>query len=132
MKAYVQGCDICLALKAIKHKPYGDLQFMLVLTHRWKNLSMDSVISLPISTDWKENSYETIFIIVDHFTKIVYYKLIKTTIDISGLVKVIIDVVVRYYGLLKLIISATFSALRKSFPLHSIYKQIARPRDRIA
>ena len=31
--AYVKGCDICLALKAVCHKPYGDLQLFSVLTH---------------------------------------------------------------------------------------------------
>ena len=25
IKSYVKGCDICLALKAVRHKPYGDL-----------------------------------------------------------------------------------------------------------
>ena len=25
VKNYVKGCDICLALKAVRHKPYGDL-----------------------------------------------------------------------------------------------------------
>ena len=34
VKAYVKGCDVCLALKAVKHKPYGDLQSLLVPTHR--------------------------------------------------------------------------------------------------
>ncbi len=25
VETYVKGCDVCLALKAVKHKPYGDL-----------------------------------------------------------------------------------------------------------
>ncbi len=25
VKAYVKGCDVCLASKAVRHKPYGDL-----------------------------------------------------------------------------------------------------------
>ena len=33
VKAYVKSCDICLALKAIYYKPYGDLQSLLILTH---------------------------------------------------------------------------------------------------
>ena len=31
---YVRGCDVCLALKAVRHKPYGDLQSLPVPTHR--------------------------------------------------------------------------------------------------
>ena len=34
VKAYVKGCDVCLALKAVRHKPYGDLQSLPVPTHR--------------------------------------------------------------------------------------------------
>ncbi len=34
VKAYVKGCDVCLASKTVHHKPYGDLQSLLVPTHR--------------------------------------------------------------------------------------------------
>ena len=30
VKAYVKGCNICLASKAIRHKPYGNLQALPV------------------------------------------------------------------------------------------------------
>ena len=30
---YVKGCNVCLALKAVQHKLYGDLQSLLILTH---------------------------------------------------------------------------------------------------
>ena len=34
VKNYVKGCDICLASKAVRHKPYGDLQSLPIPTHR--------------------------------------------------------------------------------------------------
>ena len=37
--------------------------------------------------------------------KMIHYKVIKTTIDISGLAEVIINVMIRYYGLSDEIIS---------------------------
>ncbi len=55
---------------------------------------MDFVISFPISTDWKDDSYNLILVIVDQLKKMVHYKPIKVTIDISALAKVIIDVIV--------------------------------------
>ncbi len=88
---------MCLASKAVRHKPYGDLQLLLVLTHRWKDLSMDFVTGLPISAHWKGDSYNSILVIVDRATKMVYYEPVKVTIDAPGLAKVIIDVVVRYH-----------------------------------
>ena len=51
IEAYVKGCDVCLGSKAVRHKPYGDLQSLPVPTHRWKDLLMDFVTGLPISTD---------------------------------------------------------------------------------
>ena len=33
VESYVQGCDVCLASKAVCHKPYKDLQSLPVPTH---------------------------------------------------------------------------------------------------
>ena len=102
---YVRGCDVCLALKAVRHKPYGDLQSLPVPTHRWKDLSMDFVTGLPLSADWKGDSYDSILVIVDRLTKMVHYEPVKVTINAPELAEVIIDVVVRYNGLSDSIIS---------------------------
>ncbi len=71
---------------------------MPVLTHRWKDLSMDFVTGLPISADWKDDSYDSILVIIDRLTKIVHYISVKVTIDAPGLAEVIINVVVRHHG----------------------------------
>ena len=60
---------------------------------------MDFVTSLPISKDWKGDSYDSILIIVNRLTKMVHYKPVKVTINAPGLAEVIIDVVVRHHGL---------------------------------
>ena len=33
VETYVKGCGVCLVLKAVKHKPYGNLQSMQIPTH---------------------------------------------------------------------------------------------------
>ena len=99
VKDYVRGCDICLASKAVRYKPYDNLQFLPICTHYWKNLSIDFVTSLPILTDWKGDTYDSILVIVDRLTKMVYYKLVNVTIDAPGLAEVIIDVIMRHHGL---------------------------------
>ena len=96
---YVKRCDICLASKTVRHKPYGDLQSLLVLTHRWKDLSMDFGTGLSLSADWKDDNYDSIVVIVDRLTKMLHYKPVKVIIDAPGLAEVIIDVVVRHHGL---------------------------------
>ena len=105
IEAYVKGCDVCIASKTVRHKSYGDLQSLPVLTHRWKDLSMDFVTGLPVSTNWKGRTYDSILIIVDWLTKMVHYEPVKPIIDAPGLAEVIIDVVVRHLGLPNLIVS---------------------------
>ena len=34
IEAYVKGYDVCLGSKAVRHKPYRNLQFLPVPTHR--------------------------------------------------------------------------------------------------
>ena len=60
---------------------------------------MDFVTSLPISANWKDDSYYSILVIVNQLTKMVHYELVKVTIDASGLAEVIINVVVHHQGI---------------------------------
>ena len=94
VEVYVRGCDVCLASKAVRHKPYGNLQQLPVPTHCWKDLSMDFVTGLPQSADWKGDGYDSILVIVDRLTKMVYYEPVQTTITALALVEVILNVVV--------------------------------------
>ena len=55
---------------------------------------MDFVTNLPISINWKRDSYDSILVIINWLTKMVHHKLVKITIDTSGLAKVIIDIVI--------------------------------------
>ena len=105
VKDYVRGCDVCLASKAVRHKPYRDLQSLPIPTHRWKDLLIDFVTGLPLSADWKSDSYDSILVIVNRLTKMVHYEPVKVTIDASRPAEVIIDVVVRHHSLPNSIIS---------------------------
>ena len=115
MKTYVKGCDICLASKAVRHKPYGDLQLLPIPTHQWKDLSMDFVTGLPILTDWKGDSYDSILVIVDRLTKMVHYQPVQVTIDAPKLAEVILDVVVWHHGLPDSIVSDRGSVFTSKF-----------------
>ncbi len=61
-------------------------------------MSIDFVTSLLILASWKSDSYDSILVIVDRLTKMVYYVPVKVTINAPGLAKLIIDVVVHYHG----------------------------------
>ncbi len=115
IEAYIRGCNICLASKAIRHKPYNNLQSLLVHTHWWKDLLIDFVTGLPVSTNWKDDTYNLILVIIDQLMKIIYYELVKITIDISGLAKIIVDVVIWYHGLPNSIVSDQSSVCISKF-----------------
>ena len=59
---------------------------------------MDFVTGLPISINWKEDSYDSILVIVDWLTKMVHYKPVKITFNAPGLAEGIIDVVVCHHN----------------------------------
>ena len=102
---YIKRYDICLALKAVRYKPYSNFQSLLTPTHWWKDFSMNFVTRPPISTNWKNDRYNSILVIVDRLTKMVHYEPVKVTIDISGLAKVTMDIVMRHHGFPNSIIS---------------------------
>ena len=69
---------------------------------------MNFVTGFPISANyWKDDSYNSILVIVNRLTKMVYYKPVKVTIDILGLAKMIIYMFVRHYGVLRSIVIET-------------------------
>lgn len=70
-----------------------------------KNFYIDFVIDFLLLVDWKRNNYNAILVLVDWLVRIIYYKMVKTTIDILGVVEVTINIVVWYSDLLKSIIS---------------------------
>ena len=66
---------------------------------------MDFITGLPILKDWKGDSYDSILVIVDRLIKMVHYEPVKVTINAPGLAEVIINMVVRHYGLVDLIVT---------------------------
>ena len=65
----------------------------------------DFVTRLPVSTKWKGEIYDSILVIIDWLTKMVYYKSVNVIINAPGLVGVIIKAVVRHHGLPDSIVS---------------------------
>ncbi len=78
-------------------------------------MSIDFVISLSISANWKGDSYDSILVIIDQLTKMVHYVLIKVMIDTPSLANVITDVVIYYYGVLESIVTDQGSLFPSKF-----------------
>ena len=93
---------------------------------------MDFVTGLPISTDWKGDSYDSILVIVSRLIKMVYYEPVKVIIDAPGLPEVIINVVVRHHGLSDSIVTDRGSLFNLKFWSSLCYFPGFKPRLSIA
>ena len=57
-----------------------------------------------ISADWKNDEYNSILVIIDQLTKMLYYVLVKAIINVLDLVEVIINMVVYQHGVFESIV----------------------------
>jgi len=64
IKDYVSTCAMCKRLKKPRHKPYGLLKQLLILTHPWDSISMDFIEHLPPSS-----GFTSILVIIEQLTK---------------------------------------------------------------
>ncbi len=76
---------------------------------------MDFVTGLPVFTNWKGETYDSILVIVDWLTKMVHYKPVKVTINALALAEVIIKALVQYYSLPDSIVSDQGSVFTLKF-----------------
>ena len=60
---------------------------------------MDFMTELLKSKDWQGIEYDSIFVIVDQLTKMVYYEPVLTILDAEKLAEVLIEMVIKYHGL---------------------------------
>lgn len=66
---------------------------------------IDFIMGFAILIDKMSNNFDLILVIVDCLTKIFYYQPIKVIINIVGLTKVIINMVIKYYNFIEFIIN---------------------------
>lgn len=95
----VKGFDVCLSSKTVSNKSFNNLKLLLILTYQWNDLSKDFKTRLPVLTNCKGEIYDSILVIVNRLTKMIYYKLVKVTFNALELAKVIFNVVIWYYSL---------------------------------
>lgn len=66
---------------------------------------MDLVIAFLVLTNYKDEIYNFILIIVNQLIKIIYYKPVKVIINTSSLAKINFDVVMQHYGFFDCIVT---------------------------
>lgn len=84
---------------------------------------MNFFTSLPILTNCKDEHYDSTLVIIDYLIKMVYYELVKIRIDIFGLAKVIIYVVIHTTAFSSQLSQIKALYINQSFALHCATSQ---------
>ena len=100
MAKYITGCSHYQKVKADRNLKKTKLVSILTGERPWKEIAMDFVEELL-----KSDGYNAILVITDHFTKMQYYILDKTSWTSEDVVNAYLYDIWRLYGLFKYIIS---------------------------
>ena len=68
VEEFIKSCDACARSNASHHRPYGLLQPLPIPKRPWASLSMDFIIELPFI-----GVYDSVFVMVDRFTKMAHF-----------------------------------------------------------
>jgi hypothetical protein len=98
---YVALCDNYQRVKAKRQRPTVLLQPLKIPQWKWKEISMDFIVGLPTT----QSSYVSIWVIVDQFSKVADFILVKTTYKGAKLAKLYIARIVCLHGVPKKIVS---------------------------
>ena len=90
VKEYINTCDICQRVKMKRHLSYDKLRLLLQFTDFWKEITTNFITDLSLSK-WKKVMYDSIFVIVDHYMKIMCYLFTKKNSDCCRVSRVVLQ-----------------------------------------
>jgi len=98
---YIALCDVCNRVKAEHQKPAGLLQPLPIPDWKWDKIGMDFITGLPKT----KSGYDSIWVVVDHLTKVAHFIPVKTTYTSAKLAKIYMSRIVCLHGVPKGIVS---------------------------
>jgi hypothetical protein len=72
---YVALCENCQRVIVERQRLARLLQPLKIPQSKWEEIIMDFIVGLPTT----QSGYDSIWVIVDHFSKVVHFILVKTT-----------------------------------------------------
>ena len=78
IKKYIQNCDICQCVKALRHRSYDEITSFFISVHSWKK-NLNELYYRAFFNHYKNNIYNVIFLVIDRYSKIIFYILTKST-----------------------------------------------------
>ena len=100
VKQYVEECNACQRNKNHTEQLAGKLMPNSILKKPWTHISIDFITKLPLA-----QGYDSILVVVNKLTKIVYFIPTMERISVKGLAQLFRDNVWKLHGLPKSIIS---------------------------
>ncbi|OOO05787.1 RNA-directed DNA polymerase (Reverse transcriptase) [Aspergillus oryzae] len=94
---YVAGCPVCQGAAAPKHRPYGTLESLPIPSRPFAELSMDFITGLP-ETIFKNEIVDSIWVVVDRFSKWSLFFPVSTTINAAKLAELFHNYVELRFG----------------------------------
>ena len=94
---YISLCDICNRDRAEHQKPAGLLQPLPIPDWKWDKVDMDFITGLPRT----RSGFDSIWVVVDHFTKVADFIPVKTTYTSAKLAKIYMSRIVSLHGVPK-------------------------------
>jgi hypothetical protein len=98
---YVSECDTCQKVKADNMKPGGLLQPLSIPDWKWDDISMDFIVSLPLTA----RKFNLIWVIIDRLTKSAHFIPVHTKYRVEKYTEIYITRVLCLHGVPKMIIS---------------------------
>jgi transposase InsO family protein len=98
---YVALCDNCQRVKVEQQRPTGLLQPFKIPHWKWEEIIMDFIVGLPTT----QSGYDSIWVIIDHFSKVAHFIPIKTTYKGAKLAELYITRIMCLHGVPKKIVS---------------------------
>ena len=98
---YVALCDTCQRVKAEHQRPAGLLQPLKIPEWKWEEIGMDFIVGLPRT----QSGYDSIWVVVDHLTKVAHFIPVKMTYTEAKLVELYMTRIVCLHGIPKKIVS---------------------------
>jgi hypothetical protein len=94
---FIALCDVCNRVKAEHQKPAGLLQPLPIPDWKWDKIGMDFITGLPRT----RSGYDSIWVVVDHLTKVAHFIPVKTTYTSAQLAKIYMNRLFAYMEFLR-------------------------------